>query len=101
MTGRHAGPTRREVLAALGAGTLAACLGAGPVRAEGEIRITHAFGETVLPGPAQRVVSLGFTTQDTLLALGIVPLAVRGWFGDQPHSIWPWAQPFLAAPSRR
>ncbi|WP_062207629.1 iron-siderophore ABC transporter substrate-binding protein [Aureimonas sp. AU12] len=95
MTGRHAGPTRREVLAALGAGTFAACLGAGPARAEGEIRIAHAFGETVLPGPAQRVVSLGFTTQDTLLALGVVPLAVRGWFGDQPHSVWPWAQPFL------
>lgn len=89
------GPTRRTVLASLTAGSLAACLAPVAARAEGEIRFVHAFGETVLPGPAKRVVSLGFTTQDTLLALGVPPVGIRAWFGDQPFSVWPWAQPYL------
>ncbi|PWC26306.1 twin-arginine translocation pathway signal protein [Pseudoroseomonas aestuarii] len=67
-----------------------------PVLAQGPLRITHAFGEILLPEPPRRVVSLGFQTQDTLLALGVQPVAVRRWYGDQPASIWPWAQPFLS-----
>jgi iron complex transport system substrate-binding protein len=43
------------------------------------------------------VVSAGFTGQDDLLALGIVPVAVTNWFGDQPFGVWPWAQPKLGA----
>jgi iron complex transport system substrate-binding protein len=57
--------------------------------------ITHAFGETTIPEPPKRVVSAGFTGQDDLLALGIVPVAVTNWFGDQPFGVWPWAQPKL------
>jgi iron complex transport system substrate-binding protein len=41
------------------------------------------------------VVSAGFTGQDDLLALGVVPVAVTNWFGDQPFGVWPWAQPKL------
>jgi len=57
--------------------------------------ITHAFGETTIPEPPKRVVSAGLTGQDDLLALGIVPVAVTNWFGDQPFGVWPWAQPKL------
>ena len=57
--------------------------------------ITHAFGETTLSEPPKRVVSAGFTGQDDLLALGIVPVAVTNWFGDQPFGVWPWALPKL------
>ncbi len=63
--------------------------GAGPVT------ITHAFGETTVPEPPKRIVSAGFTGQDDLLALGVVPIAVTNWFGDQPFAVWPWAQPKL------
>jgi len=59
------------------------------------LTITHAFGETTIPEPPKRVVSAGFTGQDDLLALGIVPVAVTNWFGDQPFGVWPWAQPKL------
>ena len=61
----------------------------------GPLTITHAFGETTIPEPPKRVVSAGYTGQDDLLALGIVPVAVTNWFGDQPFGVWPWAQPKL------
>jgi iron complex transport system substrate-binding protein len=32
-----------------------------------------------------------------LLALGVVPIAVTNWFGDQPFGVWPWAQQKLGA----
>jgi iron complex transport system substrate-binding protein len=57
--------------------------------------ITHVFGETTVPAPPKRVVSAGYTGQDDLLALGVVPIAVTNWFGDQPFGVWPWAQPKL------
>jgi iron complex transport system substrate-binding protein len=61
----------------------------------GPVTITHIFGETSIAEPPKRVVSAGFTGQDDLLALGIVPVAVTNWFGDQPFGVWPWAQPKL------
>jgi iron complex transport system substrate-binding protein len=61
----------------------------------GGVTITHAFGETTVPEPPKRVVSAGFTGQDDLLALGVVPIAITDWFGDQPFAVWPWARPKL------
>lgn len=61
----------------------------------GPVTIRHAFGEITIPKPPTRVVSAGFTGQDDLLALGVVPVAVTNWFGDQPYAVWPWAQPKL------
>jgi iron complex transport system substrate-binding protein len=90
-------PSRRTVLAGLAAGLFEPAMlrtkSAGA--AEQELRFTHAFGVTILPRPAQRVVSLGYTTQDTLLALDVVPIGIRDWFGDQPQGVWPWARPYL------
>lgn len=59
------------------------------------VTITHAFGETTVPEPPKRVVSAGYTCHDDLLAVGVVPIAVTNWFGDQPFAVWPWAQPKL------
>ncbi len=56
------------------------------------VTITHKFGETVIPAAPQRVVSIGFTEQDALYALGIQPVAIRYWYGDAPNSIFPWAE---------
>ncbi|MFE0756802.1 ABC transporter substrate-binding protein [Inquilinus sp. NPDC058860] len=83
------GLSRRAALAGL-----AACAMAPAARA-GELRFRHVFGETVLPRPARRVVSLGYTTQDPLLALGVPPIAVRHWFSDFAYGIGPWARPYL------
>ncbi len=59
--------------------------------------ISHLFGETVIKERPKRVVSAGYTEQDDLLAVGVVPVAVTNWFGDQPFAVWPWAAPKLGA----
>jgi iron complex transport system substrate-binding protein len=80
------------------AGAPAACSprkqasGAAP---SGSVTITHLFGQTVIKEPPKRVVSAGYTEQDDQLAVGVVPIAVTNWFGDQPFAVWPWAQPKL------
>jgi iron complex transport system substrate-binding protein len=77
--------------------TAAACSSEKPgeVAKDGSVTVKHAFGETKIAGPPKRVVSGGYTDQDDLLALGVVPVAVTNWFGDQPFGVWPWAQPKL------
>ena len=92
--------TRRDFLgmaAAAGAALTTACSrpDAGGGAAPGTVTIKHVFGETVLSAPPTRVVSAGLTEQDDLLAVGIVPIAVTTWFGEQPFGVWPWAQPGL------
>ena len=89
--GRRAVSSRRSFLTGLAA-AVTVC---GQARAADDLTFEHAFGTTVLPRPAQRVVSLGYTTHDPLLALGVRPVAVRHWFGAFPYSVWPWAQPYL------
>ena len=89
---------RREFLAAAGGGVglLAAAACSAPTSPPGNsannpVTVTHAFGQTTIPAPPRRVVSAGYTEQDDLLAVGVVPIAVTHWFGDQPYAIWPWA----------
>jgi iron complex transport system substrate-binding protein len=80
------------------AGVSAACSSRKPDAAgagAGSVTVTHLFGETVIKQPPKRVVSAGYTEQDDLLAVGVVPVAVTNWFGDQPFAVWPWAQPKL------
>jgi len=88
-TTRSARLSRRAFL------TAAAALAAPRLIAGSGLRFDGPFGETWLPAPARRVVSLGYTSQDPLLALGIVPLAIRNWYGDQPSATWRWARPLL------
>lgn len=83
---------------AAGATMAAACSRPKPGEAakDGSITVKHIFGETKIAAPPKRVVSAGFTEQDDLLALGVVPIAVTDWFGGEPFGVWPWAQPKLA-----
>lgn len=94
------GVTRRQFLGLAGAAGLtltAACSrgGGGERAGSGGVVIKHVFGETTLSAPPTRVVSAGLTEQDDLLAVGVVPVAVTKWIGDQP--VWPWAQPKLGS----
>ncbi len=77
-----------------GAALVAACGSEKPgeVAKDGSVTVKHAFGETKIPAPPKRVVSAGFTGQDDLLAVGVVPIAVTDWFGGEPFGVWPWAQ---------
>ena len=86
---------------ALGVGVLAAC-GSGSDSPEGSapsggsgtfpVTVQHKYGSTQVPAAPQRVVSLGYTDQDALLALGVVPVAIREFTGEQPSATWPWAR---------
>lgn len=110
----HRVPTRLHRIAILLAlaGLLAACgsgdasdvsdgvgdadLDAGAdVSATFPVTIEHQYGETTIEERPERVVSVGFTDQDSLLALGVVPVGIREWYGEQPFATWPWAQDAL------
>ena len=55
------------------------------------VTIEHKYGETTIPEQPERVVTVGFADQDALLALGVVPVGIRDWYGEQPFATWPWA----------
>ena len=94
---------RVRVLAVLftAAVLLSACGGGGPGPAEETpaasgggafpVTVQHALGSTVIPAAPRRVVSLGYTDQDAILALGVVPVAIREFTGNRPAATWPWA----------
>lgn len=57
------------------------------------VTIEHKYGETTVPTRPERVVALGATDQDPLLALGVVPVAVANWRGS---SVRPWNEKLFA-----
>jgi iron complex transport system substrate-binding protein len=59
------------------------------------VTVEHKFGSTTIERKPERVVSVGLTEQDVLLQLGVVPIAVTDWYGDQPNAVWAWARPLL------
>lgn len=56
------------------------------------VSVSHRHGTTEIAEKPERVVTVGLTDHDTVLALGVTPVAVTDWYGDQPHGVWPWAQ---------
>jgi iron complex transport system substrate-binding protein len=97
--------SRRRLLTGAGAlgalGLLTACGGAtgpsapaAPPAAAGAFPLTveHSKGTTEIASAPQRVVTVGFSDQDPVLAMGVRPVAVTDWYGDYPHATWPWAQ---------
>ena len=56
------------------------------------VSIEHKYGSTTIDAEPARVVSVGFNDQDALLALGVIPVGIRDWYGEQPFGTWPWAQ---------
>ena len=55
------------------------------------VTIEHQYGSTTISEVPQRVVAIGYTEQDFLLAVGVTPVAVRYWYGDEADAIFPWA----------
>lgn len=57
------------------------------------VSIDHKFGTTEITEKPERVVVVGLTDQDALLALGVVPVGVTYWYGDKDlGGIYPWAE---------
>lgn len=49
--------------------------------------IEHKYGSTTIEGMPERVVSVGYTDQDPILAVGGNLVGVRNWIGD-PIRFW-------------
>jgi iron complex transport system substrate-binding protein len=58
------------------------------------VTIEHEFGKTTIGQRPERVVSIGFTDHDALLALGVQPVGIRKWYGEYDY-VWPWAEKAL------
>lgn len=55
------------------------------------VTIEHKYGSTTITEKPERIVLVGLTEQDALLALGVVPVATREWWGERPGAIFEWA----------
>jgi len=71
------------------AGGAQAAAGAFPVTIE------HKFGSTTIEAPPERVVTVGYTEQDAVLALGVKPVGTRAFLGGYDYEERPWAQEAL------
>ncbi|MFI1396048.1 iron-siderophore ABC transporter substrate-binding protein [Streptomyces sp. NPDC020681] len=66
------------------------------------VSIQHKYGTTTIKAEPKRIVTVGLTDQDAVLALGKVPVGTTEWLGGYPGAIGPWAKDKLggaAAPT--
>ena len=54
------------------------------------VKIEHALGTTTIPEEPKRIVVVGYTDQEPLLAMGIKPVGAMDWFGQGTFAKWPW-----------
>ncbi|ROO85545.1 iron complex transport system substrate-binding protein [Actinocorallia herbida] len=55
------------------------------------VTITSALGDAVIPAAPERVVTLGWSSQDAALALGVVPVAMpKNTYGGDADGFLPW-----------
>jgi iron complex transport system substrate-binding protein len=59
------------------------------------VTVEHKFGATEIPAAPERVVTVGYTEQDVVLALGVEPVGVREFIGGYAYKRRPWAQDAL------
>jgi len=52
--------------------------------------ITHRYGTTEVRGLPGRIVPMSVRDQDTLLALGVLPVALQDGHYRRPYTSWPW-----------
>lgn len=56
------------------------------------VTIAHKYGSTTITSAPKRIVTVGLTDQDAVLALGTVPVGTTEWLGGYKGAIGPWAQ---------
>jgi iron complex transport system substrate-binding protein len=62
------------------------------------VTIEHKFGTTEIPATPERVVSLGYTEQDSIVLFGVQPIAVRYAFGPEGDVYFPWTDGLVSGP---
>jgi iron complex transport system substrate-binding protein len=63
-----------------------AAAGAFPVTVE------HKYGSTEINEEPKKIVTLGLSDQDAVLALGVKPVGSVDWFKETPYGKWPWTK---------
>ncbi|MFG2372409.1 iron-siderophore ABC transporter substrate-binding protein [Streptomyces sp. NPDC048504] len=61
------------------------------------VTIAHKFGSTTIKSEPKRIVTVGLTDQDAVLALGTVPVGTTEWLGGYKGAIGPWAKDKLGS----
>ncbi|MFD7716702.1 iron-siderophore ABC transporter substrate-binding protein [Streptomyces sp. NPDC059814] len=91
-------------VAAVAAVALAACGGgddkagssasaeAGAKSGAFPVTVQHKYGSTTIENEPKRIVTLGLSDQDAVLALGIKPVGSVDWFKEKPYGKWPWTK---------
>ncbi|WP_226357531.1 iron-siderophore ABC transporter substrate-binding protein [Pseudonocardia sp. ICBG601] len=105
----HASPSRGRfrplLVALLGVLVLAGCSSA-PSGGSGDgtpatpaasgtfpVTVEHKYGSTEITAEPKRVVTLGYTDPDALLAVGIAPVGIVDWFTQPPAgNKWLWQE---------
>jgi iron complex transport system substrate-binding protein len=59
------------------------------------VTIEHKFGSTTIEEQPKRIVTVGYTEQDIVLALGMKPVGEREFLGGYDYKNRPWAQEAL------
>ncbi len=72
-------------------------VGAGPAAGTFPATVTHRYGSTTVPAQPQRIVTLGQTDHDAVVALGMTPIAVAGFTGGTYSPFRPWNATQLAS----
>lgn len=80
-----------DAAATAAASTATATADADATPAAFPVTIKHAHGSTTIESEPKRVVALGWSDQDPLLALGVKPVGTTEWFNEEPGAIFPWA----------
>lgn len=57
------------------------------------VTVEHKYGTTEIAAEPTRVVTLGLSDQEPVLALGVKPVGVVDWFKERPYGNWPWTKP--------
>ncbi|MGP3980108.1 iron-siderophore ABC transporter substrate-binding protein [Streptomyces sp. KR80] len=56
------------------------------------VTVEHKYGSTEVKAEPKKVVTLGLSDQDAVLALGVKPVGAVDWFKEKPYGKWPWAK---------
>ncbi|KAA3509155.1 iron ABC transporter substrate-binding protein [Agrobacterium rosae] len=59
------------------------------------VTIKHALGSTTIPAKPQRIVTLGWSGEDVVIALGKIPVAMTR-YGFFPSGMFPWDEERLS-----
>ncbi|MCT2586398.1 iron-siderophore ABC transporter substrate-binding protein [Actinophytocola gossypii] len=56
------------------------------------VSVEHKYGTTTISAEPKRVVTLGLSDHDAVLALGVKPVGAIDWFKERPYGQWPWTK---------